>query len=35
MIKVVNSSVEVWKQEGYTLDAIVKHINNERRLLIM
>ena len=26
MIKVVNPSVEVWKQEGYTLDAIWKHI---------
>lgn len=26
MIKVVNSSVEVWKQEGYALDAIFKHI---------
>lgn len=26
MIKVVNPSVEVWKQEGYTLDAIFKHI---------
>lgn len=26
MIKVVNPSVEVWKQDGYTLDAIFKHI---------
>lgn len=26
MIKVVNPSVEVWKQDGYTLDAIWKHI---------
>lgn len=26
MIKVVNPSVEIWKQEGYTLDAIWKHI---------
>lgn len=26
MIKVVNPSVEVWKQEGYTLDTIWKHI---------
>lgn len=26
MIKVINPSVEVWKQEGYTLDAIFKHI---------
>ena len=26
MIKVVNPSVELWKQEGYTLDAIWKHI---------
>ena len=26
MIKVVNPSVEVWKQEGYTLDNIWKHI---------
>lgn len=26
MIKAVNPSVEVWKQEGYTLDAIWKHI---------
>lgn len=26
MIKIVNPSVEVWKQEGYTLDAIWKHI---------
>ena len=26
MIKVVNPSVEVWNQEGYTLDAIWKHI---------
>ena len=26
MIKVVNPSVEFWKQEGYTLDAIWKHI---------
>lgn len=26
MIKVVNPSVEVWKQEGYNLDAIFKHI---------
>ena len=26
MIKVVNPSVEVWKQEGYTLDDIWKHI---------
>lgn len=26
MIKVVNPSVEIWKQDGYTLDAIFKHI---------
>lgn len=26
MIKVVNPSVEVWKQDDYTLDAIFKHI---------
>ena len=26
MIKVVNSSVELWKQDGYTLDDIWKHI---------
>ena len=26
MIKVVNPSVELWKQDGYTLDAIWKHI---------
>ena len=26
MIKVVNPSVEIWKQEGYTLDDIWKHI---------
>lgn len=26
MIKVVNSNVELWNQEGYTLDAIWKHI---------
>ena len=26
MIKVVNPSVEIWNQEGYTLDAIWKHI---------
>ena len=26
MIKVVNPNVEIWKQEGYTLDAICKHI---------
>ena len=26
MIKVVNPSVELWSQEGYTLDAIWKHI---------
>lgn len=26
MIKVVNPSVEIWKQDGYTLDAIWKHI---------
>ena len=26
MIKVVNPSIEIWKQEGYTLDAIWKHI---------
>lgn len=26
MIKVVNPSVELWKQEGYNLDAIWKHI---------
>ena len=26
MIKVVNSSVELWKQEGYSLDNIWKHI---------
>lgn len=26
MIKVVNTSVEIWNQEGYTLDAIWKHI---------
>lgn len=26
MIKVINPSVELWKQEGYTLDAIWKHI---------
>ena len=26
MIKVVEPSVEIWKQEGYTLDAIWKHI---------
>lgn len=26
MIKVVNPSVEFWKQDGYTLDAIWKHI---------
>ena len=26
MIKVVNPSVEVWKQEGYDLDSIFKHI---------
>lgn len=26
MIKVVNPSVEIWRQEGYTLDAIWKHI---------
>lgn len=26
MIKVINQNVEVWKQEGYTLDAIWKHI---------
>ena len=26
MIKVVNPNVEIWKQEGYTLDAIWKHI---------
>lgn len=26
MIKVVNPSVELWKQEGYTLNAIWKHI---------
>ena len=26
MIKVVNPSVELWKQEGYDLDAIWKHI---------
>ena len=26
MIKVINQNVEVWRQEGYTLDAIWKHI---------
>ena len=26
MIKVVNPSVEIWNQEGYTLDDIFKHI---------
>ena len=26
MIKVINQNVEIWKQEGYTLDAIWKHI---------
>ena len=26
MIKVINPSVEIWNQEGYTLDAIFKHI---------
>lgn len=26
MIKVVNPSVKIWRQEGYTLDAIWKHI---------
>lgn len=26
MIKVVNPSIEVWKQDGYSLDAIWKHI---------
>lgn len=26
MIKVINPSVEIWNQEGYTLDAIWKHI---------
>jgi thymidylate synthase (FAD) len=26
MIKVVNPNVEIWRQEGYTLDAIWKHI---------
>ena len=26
MIKVVNTSVEIWKQDGYTLDDIWKHI---------
>ncbi len=26
MIKVVNPNVEIWKQDGYTLDAIWKHI---------
>ena len=26
MIKVVNPSVELWNQEGYTIDAIFKHI---------
>jgi thymidylate synthase (FAD) len=26
MIKVINPSVELWKQDGYTLDAIWKHI---------
>lgn len=26
MIKVINPSVELWRQEGYTLDAIFKHI---------
>lgn len=26
MIKVVNPTVELWKQDGYTLDAIFKHI---------
>ena len=26
MIKIVNPSVELWKQDGYTLDAIWKHI---------
>lgn len=26
MIKVINQNVEVWNQEGYTLDAIWKHI---------
>ena len=32
MIKVVNPSVEVWKQEGYTLDAIWKHISRCARV---
>lgn len=26
MIKVINPNVEIWRQEGYTLDAIWKHI---------
>lgn len=26
MIKVINPSVEIWRQDGYTLDAIWKHI---------
>lgn len=26
MIKVVNPSVEVWKQEGYDLESIFKHV---------
>ena len=32
MIKVVNPSVEIWNQEGYTLDAIWKHITRCARV---
>ena len=32
MIKVVNPSVELWKQDGYTLDAIWKHISRCARV---
>ena len=32
MIKVVNPSVEIWNQEGYTLDAIWKHISRCARV---
>lgn len=32
MIKVVNPSVELWRQEGYTLDAIWKHITRCTRV---
>ena len=30
MIKVVNPSVELWKQDGYDLDSIFKHINDDK-----